>query len=149
VILPKNPVLGEDIDGDGNPITHKRWLEQKTQDLEDEEEERETNPIFLNAVFVPGDKIFSGHVDHLNFERAVIKLYSQGFQKQPEGNHRSDSTLYIFKNPATNQKANLSHYFRDKKGRMIDETKISYHQVTRAKRRTPEQKYRDNYVQYD
>jgi hypothetical protein len=87
------------------------------------------------------------------FERAKEILINKGFQPPPPGEYRGFSTaaVYAWRNPYTGQMANLKHETSDKRGRPVDNASIVYHVLkeNRSTRRTPQQKYRDNYVQYD
>jgi hypothetical protein len=83
-------------------------------------------------------------------KQAQQRLLSKGFRPTDRiSDNGFGSTLYVWQNPHTTQRANLSHKHLDKKGNKQDVAKIAYHLVTKPKRRTPEQKRRDNYVQYD
>lgn len=75
-------------------------------------------------------------------------LESKGFVEQGKRDSGMDAELFVYQHPSTGQRANLSHYYRDRKGPK-DETQIVFHTVSPAKRRTPEQKRRDNFVLYD
>lgn len=77
-------------------------------------------------------------------------LTERAFQLLPGSvrSHGIGATLYVYQNPATGQKANLSHY-TNRKGQVIDSAKIVYHLLQQPKRRTPEQKARDNFILYD
>lgn len=109
-------------------------------------------PVEVNPEF---KKIhFTREVEYKAFtlEKAEALLTSQGFQKQEGQTQQFQSAdVHHWTNPHTTQRANLSHKSRDKRGRPLDEAKIAYHLVKemRSKRRTPDQKYRDNFVLYD
>lgn len=114
----------------------------------------EEDRLFGNAQVIPSDKVqrTPSYQPDYTIEQAIAILHGQGFKCNPEeGTDRSGSRLYIFRNELTGQKANLSHYYKDKKGRPINEAKIAYHQVKgeRTKRRTTEEKDRANFVLYD
>jgi hypothetical protein len=85
-----------------------------------------------------------------SFEEAKALMAKEGFVLE-EGKARNmgRSTLYSYKNPTTGQGVNFSHYNADARGRPLDKVNLTYRSVTPTKRRTPEQKRRDNFVLYD
>lgn len=86
----------------------------------------------------------------MTFAKAKKFLEDRGFVLLPDHTQQFQTAqVYHFTNPHTTQRANLSHKSKDKRGNPIDEAKLNFHLVTQPKRRTSEQKYRDNYVQYD
>jgi len=86
----------------------------------------------------------------MTLEQAKQYLVDRGFTDLTgTRDHGMNSTLYVYTNKFTGQRANLSHAYRDKKGRDLDQAKIAYHLVKQAPRRTQEQKARDNFVLYD
>jgi hypothetical protein len=83
-------------------------------------------------------------------EKAKAKLTAQGFKDLNQVGQYTGSTVSVWQNPHTGQRANLKHIY-EKKGKKVDLASISYHLLAkdRPKRRPPEQKYRDNYIHYD
>lgn len=132
------------------PAGHGKWTEVDELDELDEQEEREEKAAN------PAGDLKTTPVKELKDYRtytladAQAKLTKLGFEQVPdrEANHR-DATVYTWKNPVTGQRANLSHHFVDKRGRKIDEAKLGFYRMVQPKRRTPEQKRRDNFVLYD
>jgi hypothetical protein len=98
----------------------------------------------------PRPKKFGKDYKDYTLEEAKELMQKEGFVLE-EGKTRNmgRSTLYSYKNPTTGQGVNFSHYNADPKGRPLDKVNLTYKSVTPTKRRTPEQKRRDNFVLYD
>lgn len=82
--------------------------------------------------------------ENYTLKSAREKLASLGFivNESETRNHGIGAILYRYTNPNTNQKANLSHHYQDKKGRPIDKATIAFFQIDPLKRRTKEEKER-------
>jgi len=99
----------------------------------------------------PAGEVYSRSYQPWKLEQAKKYLADRGFTFKYERQIGDRTDLYVYQNPHTEQLANLSHTTTDKKHRPIDEAKLVFHLLKqhKPKRRTPDQKYRDNFVLYD